>query len=62
MVVCSDFAVTLQCLGKLYSGTVYSGKQRNIYEHITGFIPPIYFKPPQYKNILALKIQETFWP
>ena len=28
--VCSDFAV----LRKLYSGTIYSGKQRNIYEHI----------------------------
>ena len=28
------FAVTLQCLGKLYSGTIYSGKQSNIYEHI----------------------------
>ena len=42
--VCSDFAskfaVTLQCLGKLYSETVYSGKQRNIYEHIYKFILP----------------------
>ena len=26
--------MNLQCLGKLYSGTVYSRKQRNIYEHI----------------------------
>ena len=42
--VCSDFAV--QCLGKLYSGTVYSGKQRKIYEHIYKFIPPSTEKPP----------------
>ena len=34
--VCSDFAV----LKKLYSGTVCSGKQRNIYEHIYRFYSP----------------------
>ena len=46
--VCSDFAsnfaVTLQCLGK----TIYSGKQRNIYEHIYRIYSPIYCKPPTY--------------
>ena len=67
--VCSDFAV----LRKLYSGTVYSGKQRNIYEHIYRIYSPnsLYTPPPQYKNILALrKFQgniytlktKTFWP
>ena len=78
--VCSDFAskfaVTLQCLGKLYSETVYSGKQRNIYEHIYKFIPHL-LKTPQYKNIGALRETQgniytqsqentlkikTFWP
>ena len=52
--VCSDFAskfaVTLQCLGKLYSETVYSGKQRNIYEHIYKFILPSTEKPPHALN------------
>ena len=71
--VCSELAVTLQCLGKLYSGTVYSGKQRNIYEHIYKFIPPSTENPPVQKhwgperNIYTqsqentLKIK-TFWP
>ena len=53
--VCSDFAVTLQCLGKLYSGTVYSGKQRNIYEHIYKFIPPSTEKTPHALNTQWLK-------
>ena len=51
--VCSDFAVTLQCLGKLYSGTVYSGKQRNIYEHIYKFIPPFTVNPPYIEHTVA---------
>ena len=55
MVWCSDFAVTLQCLGKLYSGTVYSGKQRNIYEHIYKFIPPFTETPPHTLNTQWLK-------
>ena len=68
--VCSDFAVTLQCLGKIYSGTVYSGKQRNIYIYRL-YSPSSLYTPPQYKNILALrKFQgnistmktKTFWP
>ena len=49
----SDFAVTLQCLGKLYSGTVYSGKQRIIYEHIYKFIPPSTENPPCIENTVA---------
>ena len=49
--VCSELAVTLQCLGKLYSRTMYSGTQRNIYEHIYKFIHPSTENPP------ALKIQ-----
>ena len=49
--------MTLQCLGKLYSGTIYSGKQRNIYEHIyRTLFPPFDFKTPcTKKNILALR-------
>ena len=46
--VCSDFAV----LRKLYSGSVYSGKQRNSYEHIYRLYSPINYKPPSTK---------TFW-
>ena len=67
--VCSELAVTLQCLGKLYLGTVYSGKQRNIYEHIYKFIHPSTENPPalktqwlkanclewKYKKVLALR-------
>ena len=55
--VCSDFAVTLQCLGKLYSG-----KQRNIYEHIYRIYSPNLLYTPQYKNILALRkiFKETY--
>ena len=47
--VCSDFAVNLQCLGKQFSGTVYSEKQRNIYEHIYRFYSPntLYTSPVQ---------------
>ena len=48
--VCSELAVTLQCLGKLYSRTVYSGKQRNIYEHIYNFIPQFTSNPPVQKH------------
>ena len=51
--VCSDFAVTLQYLGKLYSGTVSSGKQRNIYEHIYKFIPPFTETPPYIEHTMA---------
>ena len=53
--VCSELAVTLQCLGKLYLGTVYSGKQRNVYEHIYKTLFPNLLQTPQYKNILALR-------
>ena len=46
-----QFAVTLQCLGKLYSGTVYSGKQRNIYEHIyRTLFPQFTSNPPVQKH------------
>ena len=49
--VCSDFAVNLQCLGKQFSGTVYSGKQRNIYEHIYRFYSPnTLYTPPVQKH------------
>ena len=48
--VCSDFAVTLQCLGKQFSGTIYSGKQRNIYEHIYRTLLTPYSNPPTKKN------------
>ena len=51
--VCSDFAVTLQCLGKLYSGTVYSGRQRNIHGHIYKFIPPFTVNPPYIEHTVA---------
>ena len=45
--VCSDFAV----LRKLYSGTVYSGKQRNIYEHIYRiYSPNSLYTPPVQKH------------
>ena len=44
--VCSELAVTLQCLGKLHSGIIYSGKQRNIYEHIYRIYSPTHCKPP----------------
>ena len=47
------FAVTLQCLGKLYSGSVYSGKQRNIYEHIYKFISPFTENPPYIEHTVA---------
>ena len=47
--------MSLQCLGKLYSGTVYSGKQRNIYEHIYRLYSPNLLQTPLYKNILALR-------
>ena len=49
--VCSELAVTLQCLGKLYLGTVFSGKQRNIYKHIYRIYSPTHCKPPSYKDI-----------
>ena len=52
--------MTLQCLGKLYSGTVYSGKQRNIYEHIYKFIPPFIVNPPH--TLSGMKIQESSGP
>ena len=48
--VCSELAVTLQCLEKQYLGTVYSGKQRNIYEHIYRFIHPSTENPPALKT------------
>ena len=48
--VCRELAVTLQCLGKLYSRTMYSGTQRNIYEHIYKFIPPSIENPPVQKH------------
>ena len=51
--LCSDFAVTLQCLGKLYSGTVYSGRQRNIHEHIYKFIPPFTVNPSYIEHTVA---------
>ena len=45
--VCSDFAV----LRKLYSGSVYSGKQRNIYEHIYRlYSPNLLHNPPVQKH------------
>ena len=47
--VCSDFAVTLKCLGK----TIYSGKQRKIYEHIHKFIPPFTENPPCIEHTVA---------
>ena len=54
--VCSDFVVSLQCLGKLYSGTIYSGKQRNIYEHIYKlYSPRLTSNPPVQKK-------KKFWP
>ena len=41
------FAVTLQCLGKLNSGIIYKGKQRNIYEHIyKTLFTQVLLKPP----------------
>ena len=43
----------LQCLGKIYSGIIYSEKQRNIYEHIYRLYSPNSLQTPQYKNILA---------
>ena len=43
--------MNLQCLGKLSSGTVYSGKQRNIYEHIYRFYSPnTLYTPPVQKH------------
>ena len=53
--VCSDFAV----IRKLY---IQENKEKfmNIF---TGFIPPIYSIPPQYKNFLVplkLQIRETY--
>ena len=46
------FAVNLQCLGKLYSGIVYSGKQRIIYELIykTLFTQGLQNPPVQWNN------------
>ena len=67
----SQFAVICGAieLRTCYSGIAYSGKQRNIYEHIYKFYSPNYFKPPpHYKNILALRNSQrnictiqTFW-
>ena len=55
MMVCSDFAVTLQCLGN-YTQELYTQENKEIFMNIfTGFIPPIHSIPPQYKNILALR-------
>ena len=49
--VCSELAVTLQCLGKLYLGTVCSGKQRNVYEHIyKTLFPQLTSNPPLQKH------------
>ena len=36
----------LQCLGKLYSGTIYSEKQGNIYEHIYRLYSPNSLQTP----------------
>ena len=60
--------MNLQCLRKLYSGTVYSGKQRNIYEHIYKFIPPFTVNPPYIEHTVAegklsgMKIEESSGP
>ena len=51
--VCSELAVTLQSLGKLDSGTIYSGKQRNIYEHIYRTLLTPYSNPPYRENALT---------
>ena len=43
--VCSDFAVIRK---------LYTQENKEIFMNIfTGFIPPIHFTPPQYKNFLA---------
>ena len=50
--VCSEFAV----LRKNYTQELYTQENKEIFINIfTGFIPPIHFIPPQYKNILALR-------
>ena len=52
------FAVTLQCLGKLYSGSVYSGKRRNIYEQIyRTLFPQFTSNPPVQKHSGPEKFQ-----
>ena len=53
------FAVNLQCLRKLYSGTIYPGKQRNIYKHIYRFYFPNFLQNPpvQWNN----GIRQHFW-
>ena len=47
--VCSDFAVTLQCLGKQFSGTNYSEKKTiEIDEHIYRiYSPSSLYNPPK---------------
>ena len=47
--VCSDFAG----IRKQYSGTIYSGKQRNIYEHIYRTLLTPYSNPPYGDNALT---------
>ena len=45
--VYSDFAVNLQCLGKLYSGTIYSGKKEISMNIFTGiYSPNLLHNPP----------------
>ena len=54
--VCSDFAVLRKTFLRNYTQEVYTQENKETFMNIsTGFIPPIYCKPPQYKNILALK-------
>ena len=53
--------MTLQCIEKLYLGTVYSGKQRNIYEHIYKFIPPFIVNAPHTLNTQWLKANCLEW-
>ena len=51
--VCSEFAV----LRKIYSGSVYSGKQKNTYEHIYRFYSPnTLYTPPVQKHSGSEKI------
>ena len=53
--------MTLQCLGKLYLGTVYSGKQRNIYEHIyKTLFPQFTSNPPVQKHFGPEKISRKY--